>query len=402
MFGSTLQKSQRRSCSPFTVEMLESRRVLAGPGDGELQLSRFESDAELEEFLLNDALEMWDGLFGQPGWPGPWPVPLVDAPPFIRDLAGGGVEHSDTNVQEAGVDEADIVENDGNYLYILSGSELVIADAWTPDELDVTARIEVEGQPIGEYLDGDRLTVISSTFDNSWIDDPWLVEPAIRPAVDLAYPFALTPPHVQVTVFDVAERHNPVVVQRSELDGSYIDSRVVAGKVYVITSDSFGLPVPDVHCMSSSETENGDNDGQVEPGPTDAIWFPTDQTCVYETREEYTTRLEGRVLELGLPHYSTYDATNTIVQTGRLSEATDIYRPVSPIHSNLLSISVFDMLGDDIGPGSSISVPTTYSSAVYASTDSLYLTNPDWGVGRGLSEATSILKFDIARRRSFC
>ncbi|MBQ9861422.1 MAG: beta-propeller domain-containing protein, partial [Clostridia bacterium] len=37
-------------------------------------------------------------------------------------------EHSETNLQVAGVDEADIVKTDGRYLYVLSGERVVIVD----------------------------------------------------------------------------------------------------------------------------------------------------------------------------------------------------------------------------------------------------------------------------------
>ena len=34
--------------------------------------------------------------------------------------------HSDTNIQVAGVDEADIVKTDGNYLYHVSSQKIII------------------------------------------------------------------------------------------------------------------------------------------------------------------------------------------------------------------------------------------------------------------------------------
>ena len=44
--------------------------------------------------------------------------------------ADSAPDHSDTNVQVEGVDEADIVKTDGNYLYILHGRTLSIVAAW--------------------------------------------------------------------------------------------------------------------------------------------------------------------------------------------------------------------------------------------------------------------------------
>ena len=100
-------------------------------------------------------------------------TPFLERPEFrttIDGAAGAAPDHSETNTQVVGVDEADLVETDGQYLYILSGQELVIADsgisltednAWTIGEFGVVSRVEIEGQPFGQYLSGDRLTVIS-------------------------------------------------------------------------------------------------------------------------------------------------------------------------------------------------------------------------------------------------
>ena len=163
--------AQRKS--HFTFERLEHRLVLSGPGEGgideptPLDLTRFESTEELEKYLIDDAIDKWGGLFGQPSWGyPPWPVPFPEfdfvATPLLRTAAegatGAAADHSDTNTQVVGVDEADLVETDGNYLYILSGQEVVIADAWPHDELSVASRVEIDGQPLGQYLNGDRLT----------------------------------------------------------------------------------------------------------------------------------------------------------------------------------------------------------------------------------------------------
>ena len=58
------------------------------------------------------------------------------------DSAGGG-SYSQTNTQEVGVDEADLVETDGQYLYMLSGGKLVIIDART-DQFNVVSETTID------------------------------------------------------------------------------------------------------------------------------------------------------------------------------------------------------------------------------------------------------------------
>jgi hypothetical protein len=381
-------RAARRAARGLGVESLEAKRLLAG--DGEPELVRFESAAQLETFLLEDGLARWGGLFGQPAWSGRWfgfgpegdilPVLRVDdslaAPPEQPD-------HSETNIQVAGVDEDDIVETDGNYLYMLSGQELVIADAWQPSDMQVLSRVALDGQPIGQFLRNDRLTIIAST------QDQWAIGPPIEMiAVDAIAPFyEWTPPRTKVTVLDVSDRAHPSVVQQTELDGWYVESRAIGDFVYTITSDQFGLPEPMIKCDEAA--------ADFAPPIGDArlpVFF--DGSCTYETQEEYLQRVSGHILELGVPQYSSFDAQGQLVESGMITQPTDMYQPVAPDHWNLLTVAVFNMAGNEPGPVSSTSVPTTYATTVYGSIDSLYLTNPEWRT-ETQEEATSILKFDI-------
>ena len=77
---------------------------------------------------------------------------------FERQPPVEGVDYSGTNVQEADVDEADIVKTDGRRIFAMSAWHLVVVDA---------ARREVLGSvllPIGEsaelFLDGDSLLAV--------------------------------------------------------------------------------------------------------------------------------------------------------------------------------------------------------------------------------------------------
>ncbi len=81
-----------------------------------------------------------------------------------------GQAYSETNVQEAGVDEADIVKTDGNYLYAVDGSKVHIIDVSTaeaPVKLGfIQIKQTIEEESIEEniadlYLYGNELVVRS-------------------------------------------------------------------------------------------------------------------------------------------------------------------------------------------------------------------------------------------------
>ncbi len=388
----TLRKANSHQRRPavrrLSVEPLESRWLLDGEAVGTavppppppFELEKFSSTAELEQYLIDDALVRFDGLFGQPGWPYWW---------WWRSggVLGGDTDgevtpgHSETNTQVAGVDEGDLVETDGDYLYVLSGQQLVIIDALPAEEMSVTARIHFDSDPFAQYLMGERLTVLSHAYvegGESWWGDsggPFVGD------IDIAMPFFYRTELV-ATVFDVSDRSAPALLQETRLDASHVDSRAIGNLVYLVTSSGFGLPAPDLNCTPPFD-------------PTAGKPLDPNATCVYETRDAYLARISGQVLELGLPHYSAVDAGG-VATSGLLTQPEEFYRPIVDNPWNLLSVVVIDV-GDDAstGPAFSTSIPTDYASQIYASTESLYIANPVWRPDQVDGTATLLLKFDL-------
>jgi uncharacterized secreted protein with C-terminal beta-propeller domain len=408
------------------VESLEARQMLdAAAGDEPgLTFERFASGDELAQFLVSDALTRYDGLFGQPGgWWWRCGGGMLDIVCPLAAVDGGGNNHSETNTQVAGVDEADIIENDGDYLYLLSQTEneVVIIDAWPAGEMSVASRVAIDGYPFAEFLRGDQLAVLSHVYRPF---DPII---AGGPAMPTIWPPHQFDPQTQVTLIDVSDRSAPRVTGETRFDGSFTDARAIGDLMYVVSQASFGLPAPNIICTPNEEEPPADDpaadldgDGQADRMAAPFWWNP-DETCVYETKEEYLARVTGHELELGLPHYTSTlggelspigsgigTSTGTTggstgststggvgETTGLLSEPTDIYKPRSVNDMNLVSITTFDLSGDRPGIVASTSVPSTYTTQIYASIDNLYLANPDWGMQWDGTVATSLMKFSL-------
>lgn len=66
----------------------------------------------------------------------------------LKSEAASSPEHSETNVQVQGVDEADIVKTDGEYLYQVSNQQIVISRIFPADELEVRNVIGFEPRGI--------------------------------------------------------------------------------------------------------------------------------------------------------------------------------------------------------------------------------------------------------------
>jgi len=69
-----------------------------------------------------------------------------------------GFEYSTTNIQAAGVDEADIVKTDGEYIYLVSGNNVSILKAYPTEEAEVLSKMTFnDTYPVGIFVSGDRL-----------------------------------------------------------------------------------------------------------------------------------------------------------------------------------------------------------------------------------------------------
>ena len=91
--------------------------------------------------------------------------PAADAPasdgPAIdsqRQPPVEGVDYSGTNVQEAGVDEADIIKTDGRRIFAMSAGRLIVVDAARREILG-SVRLAA-GESAELFLDGDSLLAI--------------------------------------------------------------------------------------------------------------------------------------------------------------------------------------------------------------------------------------------------
>ncbi len=260
--GRSKAKADRRRVhrSMSDLERLEGRSVLAASLFAGLPeaLPRFDTVGDVKDFLVQKALKDYAYQFGQPTY-GYYPMMMNDAvsstdlrAPSSNNSAAGSVvpEHSTTNNQVAGVDEADLVETDGRYLYVARNGEVAIVSALSGISSDagmeVVSRILIQGNVVGEFLAGDRLTVISTQW-HGWGVDPMFGRMAVA---DLPYsPSMQSQSAVTVSVFDVGDPSTPTLLEQTKMDGEFLEARAIGDKVFVIVSNSdLALPPPRMIC----------------------------------------------------------------------------------------------------------------------------------------------------------
>jgi len=137
------------------------------------------------------------------------------------DEGAGAEDFSTTNIQVEGVDEADIVKNDGKYIYVISGKKVVIIDAYPAENAEILSEIEFDEQPSEIFINGDKLVVFTQEYDHGAYRDYYYGSST----------------KTNVLVYDLSDREVPVLEWEISADGNYFDSRMIGDYVYVIVNE---------------------------------------------------------------------------------------------------------------------------------------------------------------------
>ena len=373
-------------------------------------ISNFTSRADFGDYLLNRALSRYDGMFGQPAWWYRGPIYFRGGVFEAQSVASplDTVDHSTTNNQVNGVDEGDMIQNDGQHLFVLNGNELVILQAFPAGQMKELSRLHFDGYATAEYLDGTRLTVISQEYSYNGGFGGGIFDAAIR--------FTPSSTTTVVSTFDVSNASKPVLDKQTRVDGYYVDSRAINGQVHLITSNDLALPAPQTDgtttieepiyyyggplfaagavVSSSSLKITATTDAPVSDSlpPNGEPVTQKIEVPVYESREAYIARVQANIdtlIDQVLPHYQSVSA-NGLAANGAISEISAISRVNNADSDSLLSVVSIDTRSSQPGLVSSSSVLASWTNGIYANQDHLYVFSPIYGDGM---TQTRILEF---------
>ena len=258
------------------------------------------------------------------------------APTESEETSDGN--YSQTNVQVKGVDEADIVKTDGEYVYMVNGNSVKVIKAYPPEnmlELDSLDFDDDMFTPRDMYVDGDKLVVLGHSA--------YTYYPVYRmDAITMPYPYyggGIS----DVYIFDISDKTNIKEFRSLKFEGSYSQSRKIDDMIYMVLT---------------------------RPGfvPYDTI----------ETADEI------------LPHYrdTNDDVAKPLVTCGEIK-----YVPAfeSANYLMVIGIPINEASGD-------ISKEVVLGSAenVYSSRNNMYIATNEWNWDyRTSSETTNIYKFSL-------
>ena len=125
-------------------------------------------------------------------------------------------DYSKTNIQVEGVDEADIIKTDGDYIYSISNKEVLITNVKDPKDIKVVSRLEND-IPQDLLLYKDKLIVISSSTSEN-------------------YRYYYRANNTIVTIYNISNKKDPKKVKTFTLNADYHTTRCIDGNLYIFSN----------------------------------------------------------------------------------------------------------------------------------------------------------------------
>lgn len=216
---------------------------------------------------------------------------------------------SQTNTQTLGIDEGDIIKNDGRYLYVISydrksneyklkiidtGTMSLVCDTYFYNDNDETIALREL------YLIGDKLIVVA-TYGNNYYGC-CVTRAAVSKGAETI-----------TLVIDVTDKSKPKVLAKTTQDGDYISSRMsgnvlyVATEYYVYGEDEKGAKENSVPKINGSDFAY------------DSIYITDDSTLSYICLSAYdTSNIDSDISTLAIlgDGYNVYCSESTFYVVG--------------------------------------------------------------------------------------
>lgn len=286
--------------------------------------------------------------------------------------------YSQTNTQVVGVDEADIVKNDGANIYVLHGNKFKLVKAWPAASLREGGSIDIEGTPTEMFVADGRVVVYSTvngatvfqkagiTPKTSYNEFGWDVAVAADRASSsmiAPYPGNPTPyaPLTKITLLQL-DGDSPRVTGEQYFEGTYLDARRVQNHVRtVLSSYQYGPKL----LQTPYELDNGQT--QYRTG-TQMI------AALQKIRQQNKAAIDGSQIGDWLPYTFVKNGDAVTAQT---TKCEDFYVPTAgSTESGMTKVSSLNL--NDPGGAPKETAILGQADTVYADNDTMYLAARAW------------------------
>jgi uncharacterized secreted protein with C-terminal beta-propeller domain len=255
-------------------------------------------------------------------------------------------EYSGTNVQVSGVDEADIVKSDGQYLYVVSGSNVSILEAYPPENAQLLSTIAFGNETYvdGIFVNKDRLVVLCENATE--VLPGSILNPVSGAPYVGAYFGNVKDTFIQL--YDVSNRTAPRLLTDFAMTGWYFNSRMIGDYVYVVIAQPSYVAngstiLPDIYSNGSANL--------VQPteihycSSSDVYYYFT--TIVALNTQNATEEPTTMTVMMGDPRNMYMSPDNIYVTFSTTSGETAIYR-LQVQGSNVTSVAMGTVPGQEI------------------------------------------------------
>ncbi|MBO4351259.1 MAG: beta-propeller domain-containing protein [Proteobacteria bacterium] len=253
----------------------------------------------LDGLAMAIAKERFEGYYY---W-GPMEDVAVDAEPSAAEEPGSvkeesAGEYTTTNVQEAGVDELDTVKNDGNYMYTIRDNEIHISKIWPVTDMKEVATIEREKveyhnqntdswfSPAGIFLTDDKKLIDIGQrhiwhYDN---EDDW---------------FGHYTGLVNVRIFDVSNPSSPKLLKRHQLEGEFVDARLIDNRLHLVSSATPTYNWYDAYKLSKEDIPGVPKfyDPYDDENFRHSDWSSEEWSAYYQAEEEWYNKRDEHIAQ---------------------------------------------------------------------------------------------------------
>ncbi|MFH0966798.1 MAG: beta-propeller domain-containing protein [Methanobacteriota archaeon] len=268
-------KTIMRTCGLLLVVLILSisSPVVSIQQDNSLVMGQITSDGELNRYLANQTNQYYgahssndigdyvtkDLITGEAPMPVPGEMkaasPVRQESPLSNLVSGekeGASTYTTTNIQVAGVDEADFVKNDGKYIYIVSGNSLSIVQAYPPQAAAIISQTNLPGSVNDIFLTGDRLVVFTGRYDYA---------ENLKQSQYFGSNFGI---RTSAMVYDISDRANPKKIREISAPGTFESARMIGTYVYFLTQQNQGYSDPRMPVIF-------DDTREIKVG---SVWYP--------------------------------------------------------------------------------------------------------------------------------
>jgi uncharacterized secreted protein with C-terminal beta-propeller domain len=265
------------------------------------------------------------------------------------ESAASSPEHSETNIQEAGVDEPDVVKTDGNRIVAVAQGRVHLISS---ERGELTRQKTLPGTSARNvFLSGNRLLVFSDQgAESGEPESPWFGTQAV------------------LSMYDISSLSDPELIATLTVDGSVLDARLVGTQVRVVTVAS-----PDVDA----------------PAPD----FTRDGRLSKKSENDLRAAVANTTIDDWIPSYVLTDGSGAEVDEGHLVDCADLARPEKFSGLDTVALSAFDT--SDLQSRQTVGV-VAGGQQIYATSTSTYVSTTEW-TRDGSAPTTSMHKFITAK-----